>query len=109
MFLSVGMWSHSLPRRNRRVTFNDEKQDETEEVQVDDHHDHPPPPLPSRPPPPAPVRGQSLNAMKDMSSFSQTYNGTLRQIGSRASLEMFLRDFLSLPAIISLVRAWQSA
>ena len=107
MFLSAGMWSHSLPRRNRRVTFNDEKQDETEEVQVDDHHDdQPPPPLPSRPPPPAPVRGQSLNAMKDMSSFSQTYNGTLRQIGSRASLKIFLTDFLSLPTIISLVRAW---
>ena len=80
-YMSKGaFWSHSLPRSKRRVTFNDEAET-TDDINNDNDADDdlPPPPLPTRPPPPAPVRQQSLNAMKDMSSFSQTYNQTLQE------------------------------
>ena len=64
-YMSKGaFWSHSLPRTKRRVTFTD---------------DLPPPPPPSRPPPPAPVRQQSISAMKELSGFSNTYNNVLQE------------------------------
>ena len=64
-YMSKGaFWSHSLPRSRRRVTFTDEL---------------PPPPPPTRPPPPAPVRQQSIHAMKDLSTFSNTYNNVLQE------------------------------
>ena len=72
-YMSKGaFWSHSLPRRSRRVTFTDEQQDSEQSL--------PPPPPPSRPPPPAPVRQQSIHAMKDLSTFSTTYNTTLNTL-----------------------------
>ena len=72
-YMSKGaFWSHSLPRRSRRVTFNDEKPEDEDRL--------PPPPPPSRPPPPAPVRQQSIHAMKDLSTFTTTYNNTLNTL-----------------------------
>ena len=71
-------WSHSLPRSKRRVTFTDQENDDGGATNKE-AEDLPPPPLPSRPPPPAPVRGQSISTMKDMSSFSQTYNTALQE------------------------------
>ena len=72
-YMSKGaFWSHSLPRRSRRVTFHDEQPESEESL--------PPPPPPSRPPPPAPVRQQSIHAMKDLSTFSTTYNNTLNTL-----------------------------
>ena len=72
-YMSKGaFWSHSLPRRGRRVTFTDEQQESQASF--------PPPPPPSRPPPPAPVRQQSIHAMKDLSTFSTTYNNTLNTL-----------------------------
>ena len=77
-------WSHSLPRSKRRVTFTDQENDDGGATN-NEAEDLAPPPLPSRPPPPAPVRGQSISTMKDMSSFSQTYNTALQERSTNSS------------------------